>query len=307
MKKIDAHMHLTVEHIPEALVTMDANDIECIVNARFWEEDAPADIVRRTRDLAGDRIATLCRVGTEEFGRIAEPGYVQKAVDAFRRAVDAGAKGLKVSKRLGLFSKFPDGEWVRVDDERLDPVWAAAGEMDVPVLLHTADPIVNWVPLEGNPKADRFRANPRIFFGDGKHFDRLELLAQRDRVLERHPETLFVNAHWGCYPEDLDHLVHLFETYPNFYVDAEPGKIATVPEGTVHTSRRDVFVKYVDRTLFGTDLAYWPGKQVDHPWNRDMYQRRFHFFEKSEDGGFELPEEVLRTFYSENARRVYRL
>ena len=231
-------------------------------------------------------------------------------VERFRREVDAGAKGFKVNKRLGLFARYKSGEWVRPDDDRLDPLWAAAGEMGVPVLIHVADPIDNWLPLdETNPRSEMLRKNPRVWFGDGKHFPRLELLGMRDAVLARHPNTVFVNAHWGCYPEDLDHLVRLFETYTNFYADTESGKVKLVPPGRQHASHRDVLVRYADRTLFGTDLAYWAreGGRVDHEWNRDMYDRHFKWFETDEEDGVALPEGVLRKFYYDTAKKVYDL
>ncbi|HUV39301.1 MAG TPA: amidohydrolase family protein, partial [Planctomycetota bacterium] len=219
-------------------------------------------------------------------------------------------KGFKVSKRLGLKAKYRDGSWVRPDDERLDPLWAAAGEMNVPVLLHIADPIPNWRPVDGtNPRAAMLHENPEVWFGDGKHLPRLELLAMRDRVLARHPRTVFVNAHWGCYPEDLDHLVSLFETYPNFVVDTEPGKVRLAPAGKVHKSHRELLIRYADRTLFGTDLAYWAerGGRVDHAWNDAMYARQFEWFETVENGGMALPEDVLRRIYHDTARAVYRV
>jgi predicted TIM-barrel fold metal-dependent hydrolase len=303
LRKIDAHMHLSVEHVKEALVTMDQNDVEFIVNAKCKNDRPAAEVARETRKIAGDRVATLSRL---EYWWIEHPGYVASLVEQFRRDVDAGGKGLKIGKQLGLNEKYKDGTFIRVDDERLDPLWAAAAEMGVPVLIHTADPINNWLPLdERNPGFKSLRANPDVYFGDGRHYGRLDLLAQRERVLARHPKTVFVNAHWGCYPEDLDHLVRLFETYPNFYVDTEPGKITIVPKGKVHTDHRQVLIDYADRTLYGSDLAYRFCHKVDHVWNRGMYEKHFGWFETRDNGGAALPPDVLKKLYYENAKKVY--
>jgi len=300
--KIDAHMHVHAEHFAECLKTMDQNGVESIINARTLTpgEDA-VPIILESERVTGGRIATLSYF---DFRRIEQPGYMDSVVEQFRREVEVGAKGLKIAKSLGLRQKHKDGSWIRVDDERLGPLFAAAGELDVAVIIHTADPIVCWT-AEHKDKS-------RIWLGDGKHFGRLDLLEQRERVLERHPETTFVNAHWGCYPEDLDHLVRLFETYPNFYVDTEPSKIELTPLGAEHTSRRDILVKYADRTLYGTDLALWPGKPVDHPWNRDLYDRHAKYFETSgpndySDEGMALPEDVLGKIYYGTAKRVWKL
>ena len=305
MRKVDAHMHLAVEHLKGALVTMDENDIEFIVNARAKNDVSAAEAARATKKIAGNRVATLMR---PEFWWIELPGYVNSLVEQFKRDIDAGAKGLKVGKQLGLMEKYKDGTFIRVDDDRLDPLWAAAGEMGVPVLLHTADPINNWLPLnEKNPSFKYLSDKHEWYFGDGRHFPRLDLLAQRERVLARHPKTVFVNAHWGCYPEDLDHLVRLFETYPNFYVDTEPNKIVKVPKGKKHTDHRQVLIDYADRTMYGSDLAYRWGRAPDNAWDRTMYEKHFGWFETRDNGGAALPPDVLKKIYYDNAKRVYHL
>ena len=303
--KIDAHSHFSLEHVKGIVQSMDENNIEVIVNAQRRNDRPDAEIARLSRALAGHRVATLKRI--EFDGDVADPRYISGLVDQFRRDVDAGVKGLKISKRLGLFSIHKDGSWVRVDDERLSPVWEAAGEMNVPVLLHTADPIRNWMPLaqvEGDEVIKKF---PSWWFGDGRHFDRLDLLQQRETVMKRHPKTIFVNAHWGCYPQDLDHLVYLFETYPNFVVDTEPNKIKITPKGKTHTSHRDLVIRYADRTLFGTDISIPFGKPVDCPWHKGMYERMASWLETEKDGGISLPDDVLRKLYYDTAKKVYHL
>ena len=47
-----------------------------------------------------------------------------------------------------------------VDDPRLDPLWAAAGELGVPVTIHVADPIAFFEPLDAAQRARRGAARP---------------------------------------------------------------------------------------------------------------------------------------------------
>ena len=61
------------------------------------------------------------------------------------RGFKIGAQGLKVSKTLGLRARDKTGKLVRVDDPRLDPIWAKCGELGIPINIHTADLI--QVPL----------------------------------------------------------------------------------------------------------------------------------------------------------------
>ena len=303
-RKIDAHLHLSFEHLKGLLVTMDQNHIDYSVNLQRRGEGPAEKLIVETRRIAGDRIATFSRL---YYDRMDEPGYMRALVERFEREVASGAKGLKVGKDLGLAAKYTNGDWVRVDDERLDPMWDTAARLGVPVLMHVADPIPAWKPLSpGDPLYDFYtKEHPDWYRGNGKYLPRLEILAQRERVLARHPKTIFVNAHWGCYPEDLDHLVRLFDTYPNFYADTEPAKIRIVPPGRVHTSHRDVLVKYADRTLYGTDISYPYGKPVDNAWDGDLYRRHCAWFETDADGGMALPDHVLRSIYYETAKRVY--
>ena len=48
---------------------------------------------------------------------------------------ERGAFGLKIWKPFGLVVRDQHQALVKVDDERLDPLWQAAGELDMPVLI----------------------------------------------------------------------------------------------------------------------------------------------------------------------------
>ena len=67
--------------------------------------------------------------------------HVETQVNVIREAVAKGAIGLKVYKGLGLTNKDSKGNRVRVDDERLGPIWEVCGELGIPVLIHSADPV----------------------------------------------------------------------------------------------------------------------------------------------------------------------
>jgi predicted TIM-barrel fold metal-dependent hydrolase len=132
-------------------------------------------------------------------------------------------------KELGLRHKDAQGQLIPVDDARLDSLWAKAGELGVPVLIHTADPVAFFQPLdEENERWDELLLHPDWYFGGPEFPDHDTLLAQRNRVLERHPSTIFIGAHLGNYPEDLAYVDGCLDRYPNFFVDttARIGEIA---------------------------------------------------------------------------------
>src|SRR5205085_1426349 len=68
------------------------------------------------------------------------------AAEQFRAQAARGADGLKIWKPFGLHVRDQHGALVAVDDARLDPLWAAAGELNLPVLIHVADPVAFFDP-----------------------------------------------------------------------------------------------------------------------------------------------------------------
>src|SRR5262249_15041336 len=78
-----------------------------------------------------------------------------------------------------------------------------------------------------------------------------DLIAQRDNVLEKHPKTTFIGAHFGSMTFDLQGLSDRLDRFPNFNVECvAPLRIL----GRLNPQAvRDFFVKYQDRILFGTD------------------------------------------------------
>ena len=64
----------------------------------------------------------------------------EKAVQQIENGFRMGAAGLKEYKRLGLNLRNRAGELIKIDDPKLDPVWAKCGELGMPVSIHVADP-----------------------------------------------------------------------------------------------------------------------------------------------------------------------
>jgi predicted TIM-barrel fold metal-dependent hydrolase len=52
------------------------------------------------------------------------------------------------------------------DDKRLTEVFAAAGELGLPILIHTVDPIAFFQPLDGNnERYEELQREPTWWFG----------------------------------------------------------------------------------------------------------------------------------------------
>jgi predicted TIM-barrel fold metal-dependent hydrolase len=245
-----------------------------------------------------------------------EPAFGEQEAERLRDSVARGARGLKVWKLLGLRARDPVGRLVTVDDDRLDPLWRAAGELGLPVLIHIADPIAFFGPLDDtNERAEELALHPDWHFwppltapeGAGyPGFD--ELLDAFDRLLSRHPRVTFIGAHVGCASEDLGLVSGMLARHPNLYVDiaARLGELGRQP----NTARR-FFLDWSERIVFGTDTA------VDVPSCR-LYYRFLETLDDSFDyspepvppqgrwriSGLGLPDDVLRRVYIENAQRI---
>src|SRR5699024_8018828 len=159
-----------------------------------------------------------------------------------------GYAGLKVAKHLGLGAKNPDGSLIPVDDPRFDPVWAKAGELGVPVAIHTGDPKAFFEePTPENERWAELKLAPRWSFYGEEFPSRKELLDARNRVVARHPETTFILLHFGGNPENLEYVDELLQTYPNVFIDvaARVAEIGRHPPKKV----REFFGKYQDRII----------------------------------------------------------
>jgi predicted TIM-barrel fold metal-dependent hydrolase len=236
--------------------------------------------------------------------------FVRKCIEVLRDHVRRGARGLKVLKELGLAHHDAAGTLIRVDDERLAPIWRACADLGVPVMIHQADPDGFFDPVTPqNEHYDSLRKFPAWSYASATYPRKSELLANRDRLIAAHPDTVFILPHVANHAENLASVAALLERFPNVMIDisARCDELGRQP----YTARR-FLVQYADRILFGTDM----------PADASVYRFHFRFLETDDeyivppdyDGtfgrhrwkvhGLHLPDAILRKLYYENACRV---
>ncbi|MEA2062146.1 MAG: amidohydrolase family protein [Gemmatimonadota bacterium] len=242
------------------------------------------------------------------YSGIDEPDFGTREVKRLEEAVKMGVRGLKIHKILGLFLRDKSGRFVPVDDPRFDPLWAKCGELGIPVMIHVSDPKAFFTPVDKyNERYDELGAHPDWAFDGEEFFSKEELLAQRNRVFAKHPETVFIGAHVGTLPEELHQVGMWLDTYPNFYIDIS-ARIAEL--GRQPYTARKFMIRYQDRILFGTDS----------PPNAELYRTYFRFLETDDEYfdysaglsnqgrwriyGLHLPDQVLEKIYNKNALRI---
>ncbi|HMH17574.1 MAG TPA: amidohydrolase family protein [Burkholderiales bacterium] len=215
----------------------------------------------------------------------------------------AGAKGLKVFKDLGMFDKKIDGSRLQVDDPELDPIWDMCARLNVPVLIHIAEPAAFFEPLDyKNERWLELSLFPDRRHQEGVRFE--ELMTERNNMVRKHPNTRFILAHFGWHANDLVRAAKLLDENPNVYFD-----VAAVlyDFGRQPRAAHDFFVKYQDRILFGKD-TYAPD---EYPYYWRVFETADEYFDYYRDYhaywklyGMNLPDVVLKKLYFANALKV---
>lgn len=124
------------------------------------------------------------------------------------------------------------------DDPRMEPLWALAEELDLPVGLHMG---LGWPGVNEQMPKMRMRLGDPLLLED---------------VLVRHPRLRIFVMHAG-WPH-LDGMLAMLHSFPNLYVDVGVIDWAK-PEAEFHAYlKRLVDSGFSDRILYGSDQMVWP-------------------------------------------------
>ena len=324
---VDAHNHLgpafgggwATRDPADLMSILDESGVEMVVDLDGGQGEAFSREIERWQAALPDRVAVFAGLDYDRWAL--DPAFGETEAARLRDSAARGARGLKVWKLLGLRARDPDGCLVAVDDPRLDPLWSTAAELGLPIVIHIADPIAFFEPLDPtNERWEELQAHPDWHFwptrpADDPDAEGLlpfdELLAAFGRLVARHRGTTFVGAHVGCAAEDLGIVGRMLDENPNLSVDiaARLAELGRQPYTT-----RDFFLRHADRILFGVDLAPDPDVYAVHYRFLETFDESFDYgtADPPDQGrwqihGIGLPDEVLRKVYRDNALRVLRL
>ena len=197
---------------------------------------------------------------------------------------------------------------IRLSDPFFKSVFAKMEELGLYLLIHVGDPDL-WYEKVYQPVSR---------YGTKKdHLDDFE------EILSSFPKLKVLQAHFGSQPEDLENLSRWFETYPNYYIDTSSARWMARELGRYPEKARDFFIKHSDRILFGTDLVQDRNKPIS-----SYYRTRYFTFQalletpirdlplpfpdpendnKTKISGLDLPLDVLKKIYWENANKFFKL
>jgi predicted TIM-barrel fold metal-dependent hydrolase len=195
-----------------------------------------------------------------------------------------------------------EGRDIHIDDPRIQPLIAKAGELKMPISIHIAEPYWMYLPMDekndGLVNAVTWHVDTTNCYGYDK------LMETFENAVRENPGTIFIACHYLNMSHDFPRLGAMLDKYPNMYVDIS----ARVAE-SAHTPRaaREFLIKYQDRVLFGTDNGFDP----------EMYRTIFRVLETNDEhfyvpefgyhwalSAFNLPDEVLKKIYHDNAERI---
>lgn len=169
------------------------------------------------------------------------------------------------------------------------------------------------------------------------HVNFLKYGQEFEEVVALHPNLKIIVPHFGLGFYDINgeamaRMLRLMDTYPGMYADISFGTREILVAGleeinTHHEKFRELFIKYQDRILWGTDMVVTGNKEKTVDWVesviracRDMMEKDTYYTwmaakgsPYAEDGadhpygqlrGMNLPPEVLHKIYETNIDKI---
>ena len=250
------------------------------------------------------------------------PGWAAATAKALDETFANGAVMVKIWKEVGIDLKTPDGAFMLPDDPLLDPVYAHLATRGKPLHAHLAEPLDAWRPLD--PESVHYRyysEHPEWhLYGKPDYPSHADIIAARDRILEKHPTLVVIAAHLASLEHEVDEVAARLDRYPNLYVEvaARTRDLTYQPAEKV----RAFFTKYQDRILYGVDRTWMPHSSETPPTDdererfvRDLeaqYRLDYAYYAGTgivdyrgrEVQALGLAADVLAKFYHRNAQRV---
>lgn len=331
---IDLHQHVncTTQHLTRAVKIMDAVGLGVAVNLGIGTvtpaQNGGLSQFERNKHLTDTLFpGRFLHYMELDYRNWDQPDFAVQAAQQIEKGRRLGAAGFKQSKALGLYVRDGQGKLVKVDDPKLDLMWAKCGELNLPVSIHVADPKAFWQPFDANNERwKELKDHKNWWFGDTNKFTPWkEMLEALNRVIVRHPKTTFVCVHFANNAEELEWVDASLSRYPNMMADLA----ARIPEIGRHDPEavRRLFLKHQDRIFFGTDFMVYGrlilGSSGNEPPPTDadaetFFAKEYRWLETLDKNwehmtpiqgdwtisSIGLPASVLRKIYFDNARKL---
>lgn len=245
--------------------------------------------------------------------------WQEQTIAKIKNAVSNGAIAVKIWKNIGMDLKDKNGNFVMIDNPKLDPILDYLAKNNIPLIAHLAEPKECWMPLEQMVlHKGYYSQHPEYHMYLHPEYPSYEThMKARDHMLEKHPDLTFINAHLGSLEWSLEELSERLDKFPNMAAD-----LARMTHLYLHAKNdwqktQDFFIKYQDRLLYATDVQV---EQTNDPSAmrtraHDSRVRYWTFFTTDERmnepnsigefKGLKLPREVVDKIYRRNAEKWF--
>jgi len=259
-----------------------------------------------------DRVNFATTISMEEFGT---PGWEKQTIRQLSADFEKGAIGVKGWKDIGMVFRDDNGDFIQIDDSRFDPVLDFIASENKTLVAHIGEPLNCWLPLDSmtvNNDRNYFRNNPQYhMYKHPEYPSHSEIMAARDRMLEKHPDLRVIGAHLGSLEYDTDVLAATLDDYPNFAVDMA----ARIPHFQVQDREkvRKFITDYADRLLYATDIGVSESSSAESVRNRtqETWGEDWLYFTTADTltapevngpfQGLELDNDTLEKIYHQSA------
>ncbi len=203
-------------------------------------------------------------------------------LEKFKKYIEKGATGLKLYTGHTLFYN------VSLDNPTMDEIYEYCEDNGIPIMFHV---------------------NPYYYQDEFENF------------LKKYPNLRVICPHFCLSSINDERLRYLLDTYPNLYSDISFGFDPYAEDGFKRVSKnpekfRDIFEKYQDRFLLGTDNVITNHPKKDTEWisnflkcYRDMLEKENYncFLINETLNGLNLDKKILKKIYEDNPKKFLRI
>lgn len=247
-----------------------------------------------------------------------------RVIAQLKKNTSQGCVSVKIWKNIGMKVRDRNGNFIMIDNPKLDPVIDYIVKSNFPVIGHLGEPKSCWLPLnQMTMRTDSlyFADHPQYHMVLHPEFPTYQAqIDARDHLLEKHPELKFIGCHLASLEWSVDEIAKRLDKFPEMSVDlAERIVYLQYQSLNDYDKIRNFCIKYQDRILYGTDIiddgtrpADEMTKHIHEIWTTDwryftsdneMTSQAF----KGKFKGLKLPKEVVNKIFSENSIKCYKL
>jgi predicted TIM-barrel fold metal-dependent hydrolase len=301
---IDVHSHdyvRTDEEISRWVETMDKVGVEKVIilsgNTGVKLESTVARYGKHP-----NRFLVWCGI---DYTGLHQPGFGPGAIGELEHCKKAGATGVgELSDKGRGLGATTNELGIHIDDPLMDPIIEKCADLHLPINIHVGEDKWMYEALDktndGLMNAWKWRVTnaPGILQHD-------EVVDTLERAVRKHPRATFIACHLANCCSDLGRIGGMLGKYPNLYADigARFAELGPIPRAV-----SKFFKEHQDRILYGTDLLpeveqYRVTFRLLETADEHFYSEYFRKYHWALHG-WELPEDVLRKVYRENALRM---